>query len=136
MMKTAKAIERDVFNIIKESLIGSTIKGTVYRKGIRPPNVDTEDVVVKFLSGLDEQVQKGVVIVNIYVPDIILQGHSEKVEDIKRIEIFQELATNLLETLTDTEYQFEKDGTPVSLKSEGIEQHFVNLRIKFKRITI
>ena len=136
MMKTAKAIERDVFNIIKESLIGSTIKGTVYRKGIRPPNVDTEDVVVKFLSGLDEQVQKGVVIVNIYVPDIILQGHSEKVEDIKRIEIFQELATNLLETLTDTEYQFEKDGTPVSLKAEGIEQHFVNLRIKFKRITI
>lgn len=136
MMKTAKAIERDIFNIIKKSPIGSTIKGTVYRKGIRPQNVDTEDIVVKFLAGIDEQVQNGVVIVNIYVSDVLLKGRSEKVEDSKRIELFQGLANNLVETLENTEYEFEKDGTPVSLEAEGIEQHFVNLRLKFKRITI
>lgn len=134
MEKTEKQIEKDVFRIIRDSELKAVIGGVVYRDGMRPKNATTEDIVVKFLTGIDGQEQSGVVLVHIYVPNIKSpSGDGELVPNITRIDLLEEKANSLLSSLEDTEYLFEKDGTPKSYPAEGIEQYFINVRIKYRR---
>lgn len=62
MIKTEIQVERDFYSFVKSSKLGKAIKGSVYRSDMRPADAKTEDLIVKFLAGLDEQVQSGVVI--------------------------------------------------------------------------
>ena len=68
-VKTEIEVERDFYSFIKNGSLGNAIRGEVYRPDMRPSNAKTEDLIVKFLAGLDEQIQTGVVILNIYIPD-------------------------------------------------------------------
>lgn len=135
MEKTAKQIEKDVFRIIRDSELKDVIGGTFYRAGMRPKNATTEDVVVKFLSGIDGQEQSGVVLVHVYVPNIQVSNDGELVENITRIDELEELLNTLISGLENDEYLFEKDGTPHSFPVEGIEQHFINTRLHYRRKT-
>lgn len=134
--KTEKRIERDFFEFVSNSELAKNISGMVYRKGMRPVGSDKEDIVVKFLSGIDEQIQSGIIVLNIYVPDTTIRSTGAKVEDIKRVEELEELVLSFIEENDSTEYELSKDGTPKSLEAEGIEQHFIQVRIKYRRITI
>lgn len=135
MEKTAKQIEKDVFRIIRNSELKDVIGGTFYRAGMRPKNATTEDVVVKFLTGIDGQEQSGVVLVHVYVPNIQVSADGELVENITRIDELEGLINALFADLENDEYLFEKDGTPHSFPVEGIEQHFINVRVHYRRKT-
>ena len=135
MEKTAKQIEKDVFRIMRDSELKNVIGGKFYRAGMRPKNAKTEDVVVKFLTGIDEQEQSGVVLVHVYVPNIQTSNDGELVENITRVDELEELLNTTVANLEDGEYLFEKDGTPNSFPVEGIEQHFINMRLKYRRKT-
>lgn len=136
MIKTEQQIERDFYSFIKNSPLGKAVKeakGDVYRDGMRPANSTAEDLVVKFLSGIDEQVQTGVVIINLYVPDISSGG--QKVKNFARIAELEELILSFVNDNADTEYWMQTDGTPISMLNEDIDQHLIYARIKFNRIT-
>lgn len=133
-IKTEKQVERDFYTFIRESALGRGINGTVYRSEMRPPDADTEDLVVKFLAGLDEQIQSGVVIINIYVPDVPFGTEGRKVEDKTRVEALESLIKDFVHENNNTEYRITTDGTPSSTKVEGIEQHLIYARIKFNRL--
>ena len=136
MEKTAKEIEKDVYRIIRDSELKSMIGGTIYRDRMRPKNATTEDVVVKFLTGIDGQEQSGVVLIHVYVPNRqSASNDGELVEDITRIEELETIINRVINGLQDVEYLFEKDGTPHSYPAEGIEQHFINVRLKYRRKT-
>ena len=135
MEKTAKQIEKDVYRIMRNSELKNVIGGKFYRAGMRPKNAKTEDVVVKFLTGIDEQEQSGVVLVHVYVPNIQASKDGELVENITRVDELEELLNATVANLEDGEYLFEKDGTPNSFPVEGIEQHFINMRLKYRRKT-
>ena len=134
MIKTEMQIERDFYSFVKNSDLGKAIKGKVYRPEMRPANATTEDLIVKFLAGLDEQVQTGVVICNLYVPDIP-HADGRMVPDKNRIGKLEELLLAFVETAGGTEYWLETDTTPTTMRNEEIEQHFIYARIKFNRIT-
>ena len=134
MIKTEMQIERDFYSFVKNSDLGKAIKGKVYRPEMRPANATTEDLIVKFLAGLDEQVQTGVVIFNLYVPDIP-HVDGRMVPDKNRIGKLEELLLAFVETAGGTEYWLETDTTPTTMRNEEIEQHFIYARIKFNRIT-
>ena len=134
-VKTEQQIERDFYSFIKGSNLGSAIKGNIYRSEMRPNDAKTEDLVVKYLAGIDEQIQSGVVILNIYVPDIAYQD-GRKVIDHKRIGELQELVNEFVNSNENTEYWMQTDTTPTTMKNEDIEQHFIYVRIKFNRITV
>ena len=91
-------------------------------------------MIVKFLAGLDEQIQSGVVIINIYVPDVPYSKTGRKVEDLPRVEYLESLIQDFVKTNGDTEYLMETDGSPASSAIEGIEQHQIFARIKFNRL--
>lgn len=132
--KTEKQIERDFYTLIKASALGNGIKGTVYRSEMRPDDATTEDLVVKFLAGLDEQIQSGVVIINIYVPDKPYGKTGRLVEDKSRVEYLESLIQDFVNDNEDAEYLMQTDGTPASTSIEGIEQHLIYARIKFNRL--
>lgn len=136
MEKTEKQIEKDVYRIIKESGLKDIIGGSFYRAGQRPKNAASEDVVVKFLTGIDGQEQSGIVLIHIYVPNIpSVTNDGEFVENIARIDELEEVINGIIAGLEDVEYLFEKDGTPKSWPAEGIEQHFINVRLSYRRKT-
>ena len=66
---------------------------------------------------------------------ILFSNDGELVEDIKRIDELEECINNIFADLESNEYLFEKDGTPHSFPAEGIEQHFINVRLKYRRKT-
>lgn len=134
-IKTENQIERDFYSMIRDSDLGKAIRGGIYRSGMRPYDSKEEDLIVKFLSGLDEQVQTGIVIVNIYVPDIA-DRRGRRLVDHQRIGELQDLLSSFINGNDDTEYWIRSDSTPTTMENKEIEQHFIYSRIKFNRITI
>lgn len=135
MVKTEQQIERDFYSFIKDSPLGKAVKGGVYRSDMRPDNAHTEDLVVKFLAGLDEQVQSGVVIVNVYVPDVRYQKTARKVSDKARIGELQALIQSFVNDNANTEYRMQTDVSPTTMAVEGVAQHVVYARIRFYRLS-
>lgn len=131
--KTPSQIERDFYALINASNLGRSIKGKVYRPGMRPANATSEDIVVKFLAGEDEQVQTGVVICNVYVPDIA-GTDGRMVIDHERIATLEELAIDFVNGSSQTEYLLKTDGSMSTYYNEEIEQHLINVRIRFQRL--
>lgn len=137
MEKTAEEIEADVYRILANSAIKDAIGGQVLRDGRRSKGATTEDAVVKFLSGIDGQEQSGVVLIHIYVPNKMFSNDGELSKDTARIKELSQVINEVISTDFDgnTEYIFEKDGTPSSYPVEGIEQYFINVRLKYRRVT-
>ncbi len=134
MIKTEMQIERDFYSFVKDSDLGKAIKGGIYRSEMRPANSVSEDLIVKLLAGVEGQVQTGVILLNIYVPDITL-GDGQKVADKRRIGELEELIISFVESAGGTEYLLETDVMPTTMLNAEIEQHLITARIKFQRIT-
>lgn len=136
MKKTEKQIERDFYSLIKQSSLGAVIRGDVYRSEMRPKDAESEDIIVKFLSGLDGQIQQGVVILNVYVPDITLRSDGRRVEDKERVAELEALIVDFIENNGSTEYLIESDLTPTSMLNEELEQHLIYARLRFQRLSV
>ena len=137
MTKTEQDIERDFYTYVKASTLGQTVTGSVYRSGMRPDDAETEDVVVKLLTGIDSQVQEGIVILNIYVPDVYA-GSRRKVIDHARIATLQTALTDMMNNAaSDFEYHVRADATPQTLALEGVDvaQHLIYARIRYRYCT-
>ena len=100
MAKTSKQVQGDVYRLLKDSTLYTMISGEVYRNGYRPRDSRKEDAVVIFTTGLADEIQTGVVTVNIYVPDKDLFGNGVLVEDGERTEELERLADSWVESLT------------------------------------
>lgn len=132
-LKVKGEVERDFYALIKSSSLGKAIRGQVYRDEMRPAGSTAEDLVISFLAGLDEQTQSGVVVLNLYVPDLT-GSDGRAIPDLAReIELEREIRDFVFRN-TNTEYRLETDTTPVLQYNEQIKQHFVYARIKFYRM--
>lgn len=134
MKKTGSTIEKDIFNLITTGVLKSTITGNVYREGMRPFNAVTEDAVVSFMTGLDGQFQVGVLNINVYVPEID-NGSRFKVKNIARCNVIEEVCSTLVSSLKSKGYRFSLNSIIQTYKSQDIEQHFVNVKLKFEYVT-
>lgn len=132
--KTEMQIERDFFSLVKNSPLGQAIKGGVYRSEMRPEDATTEDLVVKFYTGTDGQIQAGTVVFDIYVPDVAYGTKGRMVSDKKRIGELQELIQSFVNDNADTEYLLYMETSPYTIEVEDIEQHCIKTRIKFNRL--
>lgn len=133
MAKTEIQIERDFYDIVGASTLASTIHGSLYRRGQRPDNAKTEDIVLKYLGGIDEQVQTGTVVLNIYVPYISYQD-GRRGENLTRIGELQEAANLLFTECDSSDYDITKEATPASYQQDDIEQTIIAIRIRFQRL--
>lgn len=134
MRKTGGEIEYDVYTFL-ESEITAKINGTVYLQGTRPLNAKTEDAVISFMTGLDNQVQTGAVTINVYIPDLDM-GQSDLVKNIARCNEIEVFMLRLIEKWkVKTEYRFTLGNTIKTFPEDDINQHFVNVKLKYKRFS-
>jgi hypothetical protein len=138
MTRTGQQIENDIYGLLKNSPMKSFISGEVYKYGMRPRDSKVEDAVVKFVTGLDDEIQTGVVVVNIYVPDIDAFQNGVMVRNISRCTEIEVRANEWVKSLTagTTDYLFSLAQTIYTEEEPEINQHFVTVRIKFSLLTI
>ena len=134
MAKTSKQIQGDIYNLMKGSALCSMISGDVYRSGYRPRDSRLEDAVVIFTTGLPDQIQTGVVTVNIYVPDIDPYQNGVLVEDGERTETIERLAQKWVDGLTTDRscYKFRLQQTIYTEEEPDIHQHFIVVKLKYE----
>lgn len=133
MAKTSKQIQGDVYRLLKDSVLSGMISGEVYRNGYRPRDSRKEDAVVIFTTGLPDEVQTGVVTVNIYVPDTDLYGNGVLVEDGQRTEEIERLANDWVKSLTADKscYKFRLKQTIYTEAEPYINQHFIVVKLHY-----
>lgn len=131
MAKTAKEIQGDIITLLKASGVQSLVNGSVYRNGYRPRDSRLEDIVVIFTTGLPTQVQTGVVTINLYVPDIELNG--VYVENGARTAALERALQTWVDNLScrKSGYKFTQQYTVTTEADDEIQQHFVVVMLRY-----
>lgn len=134
MNKTGKQIQGDIYQLLRDSTLAGNISGEVYRRGYRPRDSRKEDAIVAFTTGLAGQVQKGVVTVSIYVPDIDPYGNGVLTEDGERLEQIEALAAEWVEEISysSSAYKFRLQQTIYTEDDAVINQHFVVVKLGYE----
>ena len=134
MVKTGKQVQGDIYRLFKGSTLYTMISGDVYRNGYRPRDSRLEDAVVTFTAGLPDQIQTGVVTVNIYVPDIDPYDNGVFVEDGQRTEELERLAQAWVDSLTVAVscYKFKLMQTIYTEEEAEINQHFIVVKLAYE----
>lgn len=135
MTKTGKQVQTDIRRMLLGSALAEAVSGSVYRNGYRPRDSKLEDAVVTFTAGLPDQIQTGVVTVNIFVPDIDPDDNGTWVEDGRRSEELEKLAQEWADRLTTKAaggYKFRLQQTIYTEAAEDIRQHFVVVKLAYE----
>jgi hypothetical protein len=134
MKLTGKQVQSDILELFKSSSLPEMLSGGVYRNGYRPRDSKLEDAIVIFTTGLADQIQSGVVTLNIYVPDIDPYSNGVLVEDGRRCEEIETAAEEWVETLKTSvsNYKFTLQNTIYTEEETDINQHFVVIKLKYK----
>lgn len=134
MYKTGKQIEGDIYQLLTNSTLASSLSGGVYRNGYRPRNSRLEDAIVTFTAGMVGEVQTGVVTINIYFPDIDPYDNGIWVVDGERAEELENLADAWVHDITyaASSYKFRLQQTIYTEEDSEIRQHFVVVRLMFE----
>ena len=133
--KTGSQIQDDVYQLIRNSDLASSVNGNVYKDGYRPRDSEKEDIVVIFTTGLADEIQTGVVTINIYVPDVDPYANGVFVKDGLRCSILEEAADSWLNSI-QSDYYFTLNNTIHTTADEDINQHFVVVKLNYKLLTI
>ena len=134
MAKTGKQVQGDIYRLLKDSTLYTMISGEVYRSGNRPRDSKLEDAVVIFTTGIPDQIQTGVVTVNIFVPDIDPYQDGTLREDGERTEEMERLAQAWVDSLTAEVscYKFRLMQTIHTAEEADINQHFVVVKLAYE----
>lgn len=131
MIKTGAQVQTDFYHFVKKSPLASMVSGMVYKAPLRPHNAVSEDITVRFLTGTHGQIQNGVMIVNVFVPNI-----EANVPDLGRLETLEGAAAEWLDGLQDFDgYSVRPDDMIKSMPYEDGKQYFVNIRLRFDYTT-
>ena len=132
---TSRQVQGDIYRFLKDSDLSAMVSGGVYRRGMRPRDSRLEDAVVTFVAGLAESaIQTGVVVVNIYVPDIDPYCNGVMTENSRRTEEIEAAASQWMTTLTcaRSNYKFHLAATIQTFEDTDIHQHFVSVRLGYE----
>jgi hypothetical protein len=138
-MKTGKQVQSDIMALLKSSPLTQEVSknnGKVYRFGYRPRDSKAEDIVVAFTAGLPDQIETGMVTINIFIPDIDTADTDNGVmlEDGKRSDELETAAAEWVESLTvgKSDYKFALQQTIYTEAEPEIKQHFVVVKLKYE----
>lgn len=133
-MLTAKQVQNDIYQMLRTSTLSSMISGAVYKAGYRPRDSKEEDAVVIFTAGTPGEVQRGVVTINIYVPDIDPFEDGTLVEDGERTDELEKAAAEWVAGLTadKSNYKFRLQQTIYTEAEANIKQHFIVISLLYE----
>lgn len=137
MAKIGLEIVDDIIGLLRGSTLAGMLTGEVYHgygdgTSDRPRDSVKEDVVVIFTTGLSEQIQTGVVTLNIFVPDFAPNADGVLHADGRRLKEIGREAQRWVEGLRGSEYRFELSQTITSMAEPSLKQHFVSVKIRYR----
>ena len=136
MIKTRGQVQDDVMNLLYGSPLASTLSGGVYFNGYRPRDSKLEDAVLIFTTATADQVQQGIITINIYVPDIDVYGNGILIEDGVRTREIEVALNEWVDSVSITsDYHFSLDQAITTEANTDVNQHFVVARIQFEILT-
>lgn len=130
---TSKKVEGDFRRFLIDSDLAKGLSGQVYRNGMRPRDSRKEDAVVIFTSGLPDEIQTGVITINIYVPDLDGNGTGVFEQDGQRLEEIERAAQDWVESLTANRscYRISLRQSIHTMEEPEINQHFVVVKLGY-----
>jgi len=135
MIKTGSDIEKDIFVLVKNSTLASSINGGVYRDELRPEDSTKEDAVIIFINGLNGDTQVGVVSINVYVPDTL--SGKRYIKNVKRCNEIETLCMEFANSIPVNNYLIKANEIISTFENiPKINQHYVNVKLKFLYNTI
>jgi hypothetical protein len=132
-MKTTLDVLTILYQLLLQSSLPSEITGKV-RKGERPVGSTKEDIVVNTLPIANDNLQRTVANVNVYVPCIEVSENDIQTQkpDYARLD---ELVDMLLPILKDVrekrDYYLDWQQVSQPIKDEHSNSYFINIRIDF-----
>ena len=131
-MKSDIFIKDDVYALINNSPLASTVTGKICKQGVRPKGSDKEDVVIAVVANLNGQIQEAVVNVNIYVADDIKSDGQNQEATIRLRELCR-IASETLEVGSGEDFRFTLESQRV-IEVADTKEHVINNRIIYKNI--
>lgn len=136
MMTTLEAVNI-VWRILNDSALKNALSGSIYKLK-RPLNSAKEDVVVNSLPINSEQLQYGVINVNLHVPNLVITANGAQdytQPDFVRLKELSATAIPLLTDVWDDGWHFDVQQHTVIEEAE-VNEHFVNIRLEFYAVNI
>ena len=133
MIKTGSEIENDVIGLLNDSSLKEAVAG-IYADGMRPVVSGAQEAVVSFVSGTNGQIQSGMIDVNVYVPDTDA-GSGRPVKNRVSCARLEKRLAEVAGRLGMAGYEFSAGDTIRTVRAETGNEHYVNLRLNFKRTT-
>lgn len=136
-MKTAKEIQDDVWRLLRDSILADELSGGMYKPGYRPRDSRKEDAIVKYTTGISDQIQEGIVTINIFVPDIDPYNDGVMVEDGNRTTQIERMAQDWVDQIATEVSDYDISlSEPIYTEDEpDIDQHFVVVRLNYRLLT-
>lgn len=130
-MKNTLEVMDEMYQVLKVSQLKDEITGLVY-KNQRPDDSKLEDVVINSLPITEGTMQRCIVNINIYIPDLQVQllGKPQQQPDFERLKTLTEFAILALEEYYAAGYSFYISSQSV-FREQDINQHYTNIRIEY-----
>lgn len=127
-MKNDIEIMEDFFAIVNNSPIKDLISGSV-KMTPRATKSKVEDCIISVLDSDNAQIQKSIVNINVYVPNITSGG--ESVGNLKRISLLSRACWSVLKSGFGNGFMYKLEKQR-SLPVSGKDEHVINNRIRYK----
>ena len=118
-----------IYSAINASPLKTAINGDIYK--FKRPTSAKEDIVINSLVLGNTNFQEGVFNVNIYVPNITVNGAS--LPNTARLGQLEVLGNSLFEHITSQDYSIYKESTSL-FEEVSINQNYINFRLIFKSL--
>ena len=118
-----------IYSAINVSPLKTAINGAIYK--FKRPTSTKEDIVINSLVLGNSNFQEGVFNVNIYVPNITVNGAS--LPNTARLGQLETLGSSLFEHITSQDYSIYKESTSL-FEEVSINQNYINFRLIFKSL--
>lgn len=118
-----------IYSAINASPLKTAINGAIYK--FKRPTSAKEDIVINSLVLGNSNFQEGVFNVNIYVPNITVNGAS--LPNTARLGQLETLGNSLFEHITSQDYSIYKESTSL-FEEVSINQNYINFRLIFKSL--
>lgn len=132
-MKTSQQIEGDFLALIEGSSLAQAVTGEVYRGATRPRGSKAEDITIDWLAGTTGDIQRGIVLVKVYVADICPYQDGIYVGDSARLEQLERIADDWVDTLRGsvTNYKIRREDTIYCVQEQETHEHAVIIRLGY-----
>lgn len=124
-----------VFNRLKDSALDTAITGNI-TKNVRLVGSVLEDVVINSLATINTQLQKGIMNVNIHVPNLkinISGGTDQSTPNHNRINELTEIAIPLLKDIWGDNWDFDIEQINLIMEEKS---SYNNIRLVFQSLNV